>query len=89
MAQEPEAGAGTQRGIVFQAAQGLGAMVGAPLGGYLYEHANFPVPSFIHAVKPSHYVPFFGCALLLIVAWLLAMFTIKDKSAKQGSSKPQ
>jgi DHA1 family multidrug resistance protein-like MFS transporter len=75
-----------QRGAVMGAvgtAQGLGAMIGAPLGGYLYEHAHIPLPAFIHPQQTSHYVPFLGCASLLVVAWLLAQFTIKDaKHAK-------
>ena len=63
-------------------AQGLGAMIGAPLGGWLYEHAHIPLPRFMHAAQPSHYVPFLGCASLLVIAWLLAMFTIKEARAK-------
>lgn len=79
-----------QRGAVMGAvgtAQGLGAMLGVPLGGYLYDRANIPLPFFIHAVKSSHYVPFLGCATLLVIGWLLAMFTIKDKPVEKQTSR--
>ena len=69
------------RGAVMGAvgtAQGIGAMVGAPLGGYLYEHAKIPIP-FLPTDQPNHYMPFIGCAILLLVSWILAMTTIKDK----------
>jgi MFS transporter, DHA1 family, multidrug resistance protein len=78
-----------QRGAVMGAvgtAQGLGAMIGAPLGGYLYEHAHVSLPSFIRAEQASHYVPFIGCATLLVIAWLLAQFTIKDDKPKKATS---
>jgi DHA1 family multidrug resistance protein-like MFS transporter len=70
-----------QRGAVMGAvgtAQGLGAMVGAPLGGYLYEHAHIRI-----GLMPwinSHYAPFLGCAALLLTAWVLALTTIKEHS---------
>ena len=86
-----------QRGAVmgaFGTAQGIGAMIGAPLGGYLYQHAHirFPFVSesaidsfpFLkmhngHVVTNSHYMPFVGCALLLFVSWLIATFALRDK----------
>jgi MFS transporter, DHA1 family, multidrug resistance protein len=74
-----------QRGAVMGAvgtAQGLGAMIGAPLGGYLYEYADIKLPGFMRVAEPSHYVPFIGCAALLAVAWLLAKLTIKDPPRK-------
>jgi DHA1 family multidrug resistance protein-like MFS transporter len=70
------------RGAVMGAVgtmQGLGAVVGALLGGYLYEYARIPLP-FLPTTHPNHYVPFIGCALLLLVAWFLSLFTIKDPS---------
>jgi DHA1 family multidrug resistance protein-like MFS transporter len=69
-----------QRGAVMGAvgtAQGVGAMLGAPLGGYLYEHANIHLP-FIQTDHPSHYIPFIGCALMLLVSWIIAATTIKE-----------
>ncbi len=70
-----------QRGAMMGAvgtAQGLGAVIGVPVGGLLYDHANINIP-FVHSLHPSHYVPFIGCALLLIVAWLIATFIIKER----------
>lgn len=69
----------SQRGAVMGAvgtAQGAGAMAGAPLGGYLYEHSRLNVP-FLPWIGP-HYAPFIGCAALLLAAWLLALKTIRD-----------
>jgi DHA1 family multidrug resistance protein-like MFS transporter len=68
-----------QRGAVMGAvgtAQGVGAMIGAPLGGYLYEHAHIRVP-FLPWIN-SHYAPFIGCVTLLFVSWLLSLLTIKE-----------
>jgi DHA1 family multidrug resistance protein-like MFS transporter len=70
-----------QRGAVMGAvgtAQGLGAMMGAPLGGYLYEHMHLRIP-FMPWIN-SHYAPFIGCALLLLTAWVLALTTIKENA---------
>jgi len=74
-----------QRGAVMGAvgtAQGLGAMLGAPLGGYLYEHAHIRLPGLPWI--NSHYAPFLGCALLLLTAWFIAIFTIKEAPAQCG-----
>lgn len=83
-----------QRGAVmgaFGTAQGLGAMIGAPLGGYFYQHGSFRLPfvparfgeslPFLHlhgghVFTKSHYLPFIGCALLLFVSWLIATFAV-------------
>lgn len=72
-----------QRGAVMGAvgtAQGLGAMLGAPIGGYLYEHAHIRLPGLPWV--NSHYAPFIGCAILLIIAWMLSLFTIKETPAQ-------
>lgn len=69
-----------QRGAVMGAigtAQGLGAVLGAPLGGLLYDHADMRIP-FIHTLHPSHYVPFIGCTLMLMIAWGLSMAAVKE-----------
>ena len=58
-------------------AQGVGAMSGAFLGGILYQNANWHLP-FIHSDHPSHYMPFIGCAIMLIVSWLIAMTSIHE-----------
>ena len=71
----------SQRGAVMGAvgtAQGIGAMVGAPLGGYLYEHAHVHI-AWLPWFQRRH-VPFVGCAILLMVAWGLAMTVIREKT---------
>lgn len=68
-----------QRGAIMGAigtAQGVGAMIGAPLGGWLYEHAHLHV-GFLPWLN-SHYAPFLGCALMLLIAFFLAMTTIRE-----------
>lgn len=59
-----------QRGAVMGAvgtAQGAGAIIGAPLGGFLYDQ--------------WHLLPFLGCASLLIIAWLIAMFYVREQTS--------
>jgi DHA1 family multidrug resistance protein-like MFS transporter len=68
-----------QRGAVMGAvgtAQGLGAMTGAPIGGFLYEHAHIRI-SFLPWIN-DHYVPFIGCAIMLLFSWIIALISIKD-----------
>ena len=40
-------------------------------------HADMPLP-FLHTQHPSHYVPFIGCTLMLMIAWALSMTAIKE-----------
>ncbi len=56
---------GAIMGAVFTA-QGVGAMIGAPLGSYLYIHAS-PIP------RIAHITPFIGCCILLTVAWIITL----------------
>jgi len=81
----------SQRGAVMGSvgtAQGLGAMIGAPLGGYLYEHAHISL-KWLPWVN-SHYVPFIGCALLLLISWTIALLTIREpKEAEEQHSPPE
>ncbi len=98
-----------QRGAVMGAvgtAQGVGAMLGAPLGGYLYEKAHIHLPRFLRPFGGSvpflklgphipghaqqvylnpHYAPFIGCALMLFIAWILAMLTVHDTPQTAGT----
>ncbi|MEP6757167.1 MAG: MFS transporter [Chthonomonadales bacterium] len=70
----------SQRGGVMGAvgtAQGIGAMSGAFLGGLLYQRANWHLP-FIHSEHPSHYMPFIGCAIMLIISWVISMTSIHE-----------
>lgn len=62
-----------QRGSVmgaFGTAQGVGAMLGAPIGGYMYQHVTMHVPGL--PWLNGHYSPFVLCAILLLASWLIA-----------------
>lgn len=72
----------SQRGAIMGSvgtAQGLGAMLGAPFGGYLYEHGHIRI-SFLPWIN-AHYSPFIACATMLLIAWILAMTTVHDTPA--------
>ncbi|MBS1704412.1 MAG: MFS transporter [Armatimonadetes bacterium] len=58
-------------------AQGLGAIIGAPLGGWMYAHFQFISPSF------GRYSPFLGCALCVTAAWLLSLRIIRSENVNQ------
>ena len=68
---------GVNLGAVMTA-QGLGAIVGAPLGGAMYEKLQ-PVGVKLH-LGPAfgHYSPFVGCAACLFVGWLVSLRIIRD-----------
>ncbi|MBM3494573.1 MAG: MFS transporter [Armatimonadetes bacterium] len=69
----------SQRGAVMGAvgtAQGAGALLGVPIGGFLYERATISIPWL--PWLNGHYAPFIACALLLLVGWVLALTTIRD-----------
>jgi len=66
-----------RRGVVLGAAgtaQGMGSILGALLGGYLYEH--MPV-TLGEIVIPSHHTPFVGCALMLTLGAGLSWVVLK------------
>jgi DHA1 family multidrug resistance protein-like MFS transporter len=69
---------GNRRGAVMGAvftAQGVGAMLGAPLGAYLYDR----VPIHIGQWNiPSHITPFLGTALALTVSFILTLWFFRD-----------
>ncbi|MGQ9540789.1 MAG: MFS transporter [Armatimonadota bacterium] len=69
---------GKRRGAVMGAvftAQGVGAMLGAPLGAYLYDR----VPLQIGAWKiPSHITPFLGTALALTISFALTVWFFRS-----------
>lgn len=78
-----------QRGAVMGAVgtvQSAGAMIGAPIGGALYEKAHLHI-----AAMPwinGHYVPFIACAALLMTAWLIALFTIHEPHRTPQTGPP-
>ncbi|MER3473956.1 MAG: hypothetical protein C4335_07960 [Armatimonadota bacterium] len=74
---------GRRRGAVMGAvftAQGMGAMLGAPLGAYLYDKVSLRIG---HWVIPSHITPFLGTALALTVSFLLTVWFFRD-GRRQG-----
>jgi MFS family permease len=49
-------------------AQGLGAIIGAPIGGFLYEYL---IP--VLGVHVAHYSPFLCCSACVTAGWLLSL----------------
>jgi DHA1 family multidrug resistance protein-like MFS transporter len=59
-------------------AQGLGAIVGAPIGAFLYERLQ-PVGESLKLGKAlGYYSPFVGCALCVGLGWLLAGYIFRS-----------
>ncbi|MEN3000429.1 MAG: MFS transporter [Armatimonadota bacterium] len=68
-----------RRGVVLGAAgtaQGIGSILGALLGGVLYEHVSLTIGNWR---VPSHRVPFIGCALMLTLGVLLSLVVLKPR----------
>lgn len=78
---------GNRRGAVMGAvftAQGVGAMLGAPLGAYLYDR----VPIRLGALElPSHITPFLGTAVALTISFILTLWFFRD--GKRGQKSQQ
>ena len=55
------------------AAQGVGAIIGAPIGAFLYENLQTVNPHF------GHYSPFLGCAFCVTLGWIVGMRILRDK----------
>ncbi|MFN7017833.1 MAG: MFS transporter [Fimbriimonadales bacterium] len=73
-----------RRGVILGAAgtaQGVGSILGALLGGFLYEH----VPITLGEVQiPAHRTPFIGCALMLTLGAMLSWVVLKKDSAPRS-----
>lgn len=69
-----------RRGVLLGAAgtaQGLGSILGALVGGVLYEH----VPILLGPLQiSSHRTPFLGCALLLTLGASLSLWVVRQKA---------
>ncbi|MCS7208089.1 MAG: MFS transporter [Fimbriimonadales bacterium] len=72
-----------RRGVMLGAAgtaQGVGSILGALLGGFLYEH----VPITVGEVSiPAHRTPFLGCALMLSLGAALSWIVLKRDARAQ------
>jgi MFS family permease len=68
---------GANLGAVMTA-QGLGAIVGAPIGAFLYEKMQ-PVGFHLHlGISFGRYSPFVGCAVCLTAGLLLGLRVLRD-----------
>ena len=65
---------GANLGAVMTA-QGLGAIIGAPIGGALYEKLQPVAGRHI-----AHYSPFLGCMICVALGWLLSLHLLREKS---------
>ncbi len=64
-----------RRGVnvgAIMTAQGLGAIIGAPIGAYLYERSSETHSHF------WHYSPFIGCAACVTLGWLMSLRLLRD-----------
>ena len=67
------------------AAQGVGAIIGAPLGAICYDKLQFRGkylldPHLQHWwITFGHYSPFLGCAICVTAGWLVGLRTLQDK----------
>ncbi|MCS6949780.1 MAG: MFS transporter [Armatimonadota bacterium] len=78
---------GNRRGAVMGAvftAQGVGAMLGAPLGAYLYDR----VPIRLGSVElSSHITPFLGTAVALTISFFLTLWFFRDGRRPPGAAR--
>lgn len=71
-----------RRGVILGAAgtaQGVGSILGALLGGFLYEHVPLSVGEL---TIPAHRTPFIGCALMLTLGAALSWLVLTHDRAE-------
>ena len=67
-----------QRGAVVGAvgtSQGIGALLGVVISSFLYKWGAFSIAGL---AIPMHGAPFLGCAVMLTVAFVMGLFTLRD-----------
>lgn len=70
-------------------AQGLGAIIGAPIGAFLYEYL-IPFGQKIGLGETfGHYSPFLGCALFVTVGWLISLHALRDHGKPQADDEAE
>ena len=73
-----------RRGVILGAAgtaQGAGSILGALLGGFLYEHVPLTLGEL---TIPAHRTPFIGCALMLTLGAILSWLVLtRDRTASK------
>lgn len=72
---------GTNIGAVMTA-QGLGAIIGAPIGAVLYEKLQPVGISLGFGADFGRYSPFMGCAACVLIGWLLSLRILREPGAK-------
>lgn len=71
--------------------QGLGAIIGAPIGSFLYGNA-LPLARSLHIKHPlsfAHYTPFIGCAACVTLGWLISLKALKVRPKVVASEEPE
>lgn len=68
---------GANLGAVMTA-QGVGMIIGAPIGGFLYERMQ-PVGRFLHLGSDfGRYSPFAACTFALVCGWIISLRVLRD-----------
>ena len=75
---------GANLGAVMTA-QGLGAIIGAPIGGALYEKLQ-PLGHRLHLGSGlAHYSPFVGCAVCVTLGWLIGLKILRPPAPTEAT----
>lgn len=69
-------------------AQGVGAIIGAPVGSFLYDRLQ-PVGEFLKVgIEFGRYSPFVGCAVCVTIGWLLSLRILREKPKALAADSP-